>query len=190
MMQTSLPQPVRRNWLARGAAVFGLCLAWGSCLGAATVWPRWNRVQMLRMQARERQAEIAGLQDRLNGARLAVGTDAVSQARDRALSRDEVAAFIREVRERTNALGGKVVALDRSESAGMPGSPATLRARLVAEGRFPQLYELLRYLEHRRVFVAVDRAEVAPLAADGRLKAVLQFQVLVAPAAAGPEERA
>jgi hypothetical protein len=189
-MQITLPQPVRRNWLARGAAVFGLCLAWGSCLGAVTVWPRWNRAQMLRMQAGQRQVEIARLQDRLNGARLALGTDTLSEARDRALSRDEVPAFVQEIRERANSLGAKVVGLDRSESAGLPGSPGTLRVRLVALGRFQSLYELLRYLEHRRVFVAVDRAEVAPVAADGRLKAVLQFQVLVVPAAAGPEERA
>jgi hypothetical protein len=52
------------------------------------------------------------------------------------------------------------------------------------EGGFKPLYELLRYLENRRVFVAVDRAELA-LVADGRLRAEYQFQCLVVPAAAG-----
>src|SRR4051794_4410571 len=133
-MQTSFPQPGGRSWLARGAAVLGLCLAWGSCLGAATVWPRWNRGQMLRMQARERQAEITGLEDRMNAARLVAGTDTVSRARDRALSRDEVPAFLQEIRGHARSLGAKVAALDQSEAAALPGipGPSTLRVRLVA----------------------------------------------------------
>jgi hypothetical protein len=53
----------------------------------------------------------------------------------------------------------------------------------VAEGGFAALYALLSYLESRRVFVAINRAELAPIAADGRLKAVYEFEFLVVPAA-------
>jgi hypothetical protein len=172
--------------------VVGVCLAWASCLGAATVWPRWNRVQTLDVQLQERAAQVTELQGRLDAARLAAGKDTVSRARDRVLSRHEVPAFLREVRARACAAGAKVVALDQSESAARPGvsAPVVVRGRLVAEGRFKSLFEILRYLENRRVFVAVDRAELVPLSADGRLKAVYRFQFLAVPAAPAAEEEA
>jgi hypothetical protein len=171
MMQT----PTKRSWLRRGAAIAGLCLAWSSALGAATVWPRWNRAQTTRIQVRERLAQVAELEARVEAARHAAGSDLVSRARDRVLSRDEAPAFLREVRAQATALGAKVIALDAAESPAVPGAPA------------PH-YDLLRYLENRRVFVAVDRAELAPAETAGRLKAIYQFQFLVVPVTAGGTE--
>jgi hypothetical protein len=102
------------------------------------------------------------------------------------LSRDEVPAFLRELRGKAAALGAKVVALDHREGIAPAGdsAPVSARARLVAEGRFDALFDLLRHLENRRILVAVNRADLAPLATDGRLKAVYQFEFLVVPAPA------
>jgi hypothetical protein len=177
------PSPARR-WLARGAAAVGICLLWASGLGVATVWPRWNRTQMLQAQMRDEQARVTAVEERLQTARLAVGTDRVAQARDRVLSADQVRDFLRAVRGRAGALGLKVIALEHAERvpALERAAPVTVRGRLVTEGSFSAVYELLRYLESRRVFVAVHRAEMVPTSADGRLKAALQFEFLAVPA--------
>jgi hypothetical protein len=139
---------------------------------------------MLSVQAREMEPRVADLEVRLEAAQATMGTDAAWRARDRVLSRDEAPAFMREVRAKAAALGAKVIALDQIEDPTAPGSPAPVaaRGRLVAEGSFGALFELLRYLENRRVFVAVSRADVGPLVDQSRLKAVYQFEFLVVPA--------
>jgi hypothetical protein len=131
------------------------------------------------------------MENRLSAARLVLGADTAFQSRDQVLSQEEVPAFLRELRSRAGALGAKVANLEHSPILVPPGhlAPVLVRGKLVAEGKFAALYALLHYLENRRVFVAVDRAEIRPAATtDGRRNAVFHFEFLVVPAPAGDAE--
>jgi hypothetical protein len=141
---------------------------------------------LLRTQLADQRARVADVEERVAAATRVAGRSAAGRARDRVLSEQQMPVFLREIRTQASQLGAKVIALDHSRIAPASGrvEPVTVRAQLVAEGTFPELYGLLRHLERRRVFVAVSRAELSPISADGRLKASYQFEFLVVPAAA------
>jgi hypothetical protein len=172
--------------LTHSAAIVAVCLAWACFLGATLIWPHWNRTHTLRVQARDLQSQVAVLEARLESIRGTADSDSDWRARDRALSQEDLPGFMRDIRVRAGAMGATVVRLDWTQAPAVAGqaAPVLAKGHLAAQGSFEDLYRLLHDLEHRRVFVAVTRADLTPLSAGGGLKAVYDFEFLVVPATA------